>query len=132
MAGEVRVGPAGGGRRSRASWSTEGRLSVVAAARFVSRGGLKLDNALSACGLEVAARRALDVGASTGGFIDCLLQRGAGEVIAVDVGYGTLDYGLRTDPRVHVLERTNARVAARERASLRARPGRRSTCRSSR
>jgi 23S rRNA (cytidine1920-2'-O)/16S rRNA (cytidine1409-2'-O)-methyltransferase len=77
---------------------------------FVSRGGIKLENALAATGLEVAGRRALDVGASTGGFTDCLLQRGATDVIAIDVGYGQLDWGLRNDPRVTVLERTNARV----------------------
>lgn len=76
---------------------------------FVSRGGIKLANALEACGLDVQGRRALDVGASTGGFSDCLLQRGAREVISVDVGYGILDYRLRTDERVAVLERTNAR-----------------------
>jgi 23S rRNA (cytidine1920-2'-O)/16S rRNA (cytidine1409-2'-O)-methyltransferase len=76
---------------------------------FVSRGGIKLANALRACGLQVKGRRALDVGASTGGFSDCLLQHGAREVIAVDVGYGTLDYRLRIDPRVTVMERTNAR-----------------------
>jgi 23S rRNA (cytidine1920-2'-O)/16S rRNA (cytidine1409-2'-O)-methyltransferase len=76
---------------------------------FVSRGGIKLENALSASALDVRGRRALDVGASTGGFTDCLLQRGAASVIAVDVGYGQLDWGLRNDPRVSVLERTNAR-----------------------
>jgi 23S rRNA (cytidine1920-2'-O)/16S rRNA (cytidine1409-2'-O)-methyltransferase len=76
---------------------------------FVSRGGIKLENALSASELDVRGRRALDVGASTGGFTDCLLQRGAASVIAVDVGYGQLDWGLRNDPRVSVLERTNAR-----------------------
>jgi 23S rRNA (cytidine1920-2'-O)/16S rRNA (cytidine1409-2'-O)-methyltransferase len=81
---------------------------------FVSRGGIKLANALAACGLDVRGRRALDVGASTGGFTDCLLQRGAREVIAVDVGYGILDYGLRTDPRVSVMERTNARTLTPE------------------
>jgi 23S rRNA (cytidine1920-2'-O)/16S rRNA (cytidine1409-2'-O)-methyltransferase len=81
---------------------------------FVSRGGIKLANALSRCELEVEGRRALDVGASTGGFTDCLLQRGAREVIAVDVGYGILDYRLRTDPRVTVMERTNARALSRE------------------
>ncbi len=81
---------------------------------FVSRGGIKLANALDACGLDVRGRRALDVGASTGGFTDCLLQRGAREVIAVDVGYGALDYRLRNDPRVSVLERTNARELAPE------------------
>ncbi len=77
---------------------------------FVSRGGIKLENALVSCGLEVRGRRALDVGASTGGFTDCLLRRGAVGVVAVDVGYGQLDWGLRNDPRVSVLERTNARA----------------------
>jgi 23S rRNA (cytidine1920-2'-O)/16S rRNA (cytidine1409-2'-O)-methyltransferase len=77
---------------------------------FVSRGGIKLYNALEACDLDVSGRRALDVGASTGGFTDCLLRRGATGVIAVDVGYGQLDWGLRNDPRVSVLERTNARA----------------------
>jgi 23S rRNA (cytidine1920-2'-O)/16S rRNA (cytidine1409-2'-O)-methyltransferase len=81
---------------------------------FVSRGGIKLENALAATGLEVAGRRALDVGASTGGFTDCLLRRGATDVIAVDVGYGQLDWGLRNDPRVSVLERTNARALEAE------------------
>jgi 23S rRNA (cytidine1920-2'-O)/16S rRNA (cytidine1409-2'-O)-methyltransferase len=77
---------------------------------FVSRGGIKLENALSASGLDVGDRCALDVGASTGGFTDCLLQRGAKSVIAVDVGYGQLAWNLRNDPRVSVLERTNARA----------------------
>jgi 23S rRNA (cytidine1920-2'-O)/16S rRNA (cytidine1409-2'-O)-methyltransferase len=81
---------------------------------FVSRGGIKLENALAATGLEVAGRRALDVGASTGGFTDRLLQGGATDVIAVDVGYGQLDWGLRNDPRVRVLERTNARALSPE------------------
>jgi 23S rRNA (cytidine1920-2'-O)/16S rRNA (cytidine1409-2'-O)-methyltransferase len=76
---------------------------------FVSRGGIKLENALIASGLDVSDRRALDVGASTGGFTDCLLQRGAAGVVAVDVGYGQLAWTLRNDPRVSVLERTNAR-----------------------
>ena len=81
---------------------------------FVSRGGIKLENALRSCGLDVTGRRALDVGASTGGFTDCLLRRGAVGVMAVDVGYGQLDWGLRNDPRVSVLERTNARALSRE------------------
>jgi 23S rRNA (cytidine1920-2'-O)/16S rRNA (cytidine1409-2'-O)-methyltransferase len=79
---------------------------------FVSRGGTKLANALDTVGLEVAGRRALDVGASTGGFTDCLLQRGAEHVIALDVAYGQLDYGLRQDRRVTVIERRNARALA--------------------
>jgi 23S rRNA (cytidine1920-2'-O)/16S rRNA (cytidine1409-2'-O)-methyltransferase len=78
--------------------------------RFVSRGGDKLDGALEALAIDVRGRRALDLGASTGGFVDALLQRGAVEVIAVDVGYGLLAERLRNDPRVHVHERTNART----------------------
>jgi 23S rRNA (cytidine1920-2'-O)/16S rRNA (cytidine1409-2'-O)-methyltransferase len=85
-------------------------LTVSERPVFVSRGGIKLANGLAATGLTVAGRRALDVGASTGGFTDCLLQRGAREVVAVDVGYGILAWSLRRDPRVHVLERTNARM----------------------
>lgn len=77
--------------------------------RFVSRGGDKLDGALSRLEVEVAGRTWLDLGASTGGFTDRLLQGGAVSVIAVDVGYGQLDWKLRTDERVHVVERTNAR-----------------------
>jgi 23S rRNA (cytidine1920-2'-O)/16S rRNA (cytidine1409-2'-O)-methyltransferase len=111
MAGEVRVGR--GQRRAQKPGELvdpEESVSVAERPAFVSRGGIKLTNALEACGLDVSGRRALDVGASTGGFTDCLLQRGALEVIAVDVGYGTLDYRLRTDPRVRLLERTNARA----------------------
>ncbi len=77
--------------------------------RFVSRGGDKLDAALQTFDIEVEGRRVLDAGASTGGFTDCLLQRGAARVVAVDVGHGQLDQRLRDDPRVHVLERTNIR-----------------------
>ena len=84
-------------------------LEVVPAPAFVSRGGVKLANALAALGLEVSGAHALDVGASTGGFTDCLLQRGARHVIALDVAYGELDWSLRSDPRVTVIERTNAR-----------------------
>lgn len=81
---------------------------------FVSRGGRKLDAALEAFGIEVEGKVALDVGASTGGFTDCLLQRGAARVYAVDVGYGQLDQRLREDPRVMVRERVNARRLDRE------------------
>lgn len=77
--------------------------------RFVSRGGEKLEHALNTFGLDVAGAVALDGGASTGGFTHCLLQRGAVRVYAVDVGYGQLDYRLRQDPRVVVMERTNLR-----------------------
>ena len=115
MAGEVRLGR--GERRAAKPGElvdVEELVTLAAKAAFVSRGGIKLANALDACGLAVEGRRALDIGASTGGFSDCLLQRGAREVIAVDVGYGTLDYRLRTDPRVAVLERTNARALSPE------------------
>jgi len=84
-------------------------LEVDAPAQFVSRGGIKLANALDAFAIDAAGRRALDIGASTGGFSDCLLQRGAAHVIALDVAYGELDWRLRQDPRVTVVERRNAR-----------------------
>lgn len=77
--------------------------------RYVSRGGLKLERALEYWKLDVAGRTCMDVGASTGGFTDCLLQHGAAKVIAVDTGYGQIDMKLRQDPRVRLLERTNAR-----------------------
>src|SRR5574340_1113357 len=77
--------------------------------RYVSRGGLKLEKALEHWRIDVEGRVCLDVGASTGGFTDCLLQRGAARVIAIDTGYGQMDLGLRNDPRVRLLERTNAR-----------------------
>ncbi|HHX43013.1 MAG TPA: TlyA family RNA methyltransferase [Chloroflexi bacterium] len=76
---------------------------------YVSRGGLKLEHALHAFGIDPRGLVAADVGASTGGFTDCLLQHGAERVYAIDVGYGQLDWGLRQDPRVVVMERTNAR-----------------------
>jgi 23S rRNA (cytidine1920-2'-O)/16S rRNA (cytidine1409-2'-O)-methyltransferase len=85
-------------------------LTVEASPRFVSRGGDKLANALAALGVDPAGRDCIDVGASTGGFTDCLLQAGARRVIALDVGYGQLHPTLRADPRVTVLERTNARA----------------------
>lgn len=77
--------------------------------RFVSRGGLKLEGALEDFSLDVTGLKILDIGASTGGFTDCALKRGAVHVTAVDVGYGQLDWRLRDDPRVKVMERTNAR-----------------------
>jgi 23S rRNA (cytidine1920-2'-O)/16S rRNA (cytidine1409-2'-O)-methyltransferase len=84
-------------------------VSVDPGQQYVSRGGVKLANALDALGLPVEGRRALDVGASTGGFTDVLLERGASHVVAVDVGYGELHWKLREDPRVTVMERVNAR-----------------------
>ena len=89
--------------------SDDVELEVVEKPPFVSRGGTKLRNALDAFGLDVAGRSALDVGASTGGFTDCLLQAGAAHVVAVDVAYGELSWQLRSDPRVTAIERRNAR-----------------------
>jgi 23S rRNA (cytidine1920-2'-O)/16S rRNA (cytidine1409-2'-O)-methyltransferase len=84
-------------------------LTIDSGPRFVSRGGEKLDAALEAFGIEVAGLTCADVGASTGGFTDCLLQRGAAKVYAIDVGKGILHWKLRNDPRVVVMEETNAR-----------------------
>jgi 23S rRNA (cytidine1920-2'-O)/16S rRNA (cytidine1409-2'-O)-methyltransferase len=86
------------------------------AQRFVSRGGDKLDAALDAFAIDVNGGRALDAGASTGGFTDCLLGRGAREVLAIDVAYGQFAWTLRNDPRVRLLERTNVRTITRETA----------------
>jgi 23S rRNA (cytidine1920-2'-O)/16S rRNA (cytidine1409-2'-O)-methyltransferase len=85
-------------------------IEVAERQRFVSRGGEKLSGALDVFGCDVAGARAIDVGASTGGFTDCLLQRGAASVVALDVGYGQLAWSLRTDERVTVVERTNIRA----------------------
>ena len=113
MAGEVLLGDAR--RRAEKPGELVARdvpVDVDAADDFVSRGGRKLANALDAFGLDVAGRRAVDVGASTGGFTDVLLQRGAAHVAAVDVAYGELAWKLRGDERVTVLERLNARRLA--------------------
>ena len=108
MAGDVRVGdrPA---RKPGEMVAEDADVRVAERPAFVSRGGVKLANALDALGLDVGGRMALDVGASTGGFTDCLLQRGAASVIALDVAYGELHWTLRRDPRVAVVERRNAR-----------------------
>jgi 23S rRNA (cytidine1920-2'-O)/16S rRNA (cytidine1409-2'-O)-methyltransferase len=82
--------------------------------KYVSRGGLKLERALEHWQIDVERKVCLDVGASTGGFTDCLLQRGAMRVIAIDTGYGQMDFMLRQDPRVRLLEKTNARFMTRE------------------
>ena len=109
-AGTVRVGRDGPlALRPSQLVESEAALIVEEGSRFVSRGGIKLDNALELLGIDVAGRECLDVGASTGGFTDCLLQRGAARVAAVDVAYGQLEMGLREDPRVSVIERQNAR-----------------------
>ena len=114
MAGEVRLGGSDGERAAKTGQmvTEDVEVAVDERPRFVSRGGIKLANALDATGIEPGGRRCLDVGASTGGFTDCLLQRGAAHVVAVDVAYGELDWSLRTDERVTVLERTNARSVA--------------------
>ncbi|HEX6229851.1 MAG TPA: TlyA family RNA methyltransferase [Solirubrobacterales bacterium] len=109
-AGEVRVGEDGAvALRPSQLVEPDAELIVEGGPRFVSRGGIKLDNALESLGIDVAGLDCLDVGASTGGFTDCLLQRGASRVAAVDVAYGQLDRRIREDPRVTVLERLNAR-----------------------
>ena len=109
MAGRVRVD----GRlvdKPGSAVAADAKLEVVGPAEpFVSRGGRKLARALDHFAVAVEGLVCLDAGASTGGFTDCLLQRGAERVYAIDVGYGQLDYGLRNDPRVVVMERTNAR-----------------------
>jgi 23S rRNA (cytidine1920-2'-O)/16S rRNA (cytidine1409-2'-O)-methyltransferase len=108
-AGRVTVGGAPALTAGRFVAPDEPIVVLPPPARFVGRGALKLDAALDRFGIDVAGRRALDVGASTGGFTDCLLQRGAASVIALDVGYGQLHERLRADPRVEVHERTNVR-----------------------
>jgi len=109
-AGEVRVGQDGPvALRPSQLVEPEALLIVDAGPRYVSRGGTKLENALEALGIDVSGRDCLDVGASTGGFTDCLLQRGAPRVAAVDVAYGQIDVHLREDPRVTVIERLNGR-----------------------
>jgi 23S rRNA (cytidine1920-2'-O)/16S rRNA (cytidine1409-2'-O)-methyltransferase len=108
MAGEVRVGgdPA---RKPGQLVAEDEEITVDRGPDYVSRGGIKLANALDALEIDVGGRNALDVGASTGGFTDVLLQRGAAHVVALDVAYGELNWRLRQDARVTVLERTNAR-----------------------
>ncbi len=109
-AGEVRVGQDGPvALRPSQLVEPEALLIVDAGRRYVSRGGIKLENALEALGIDVSGRDCVDVGASTGGFTDCLLQRGAPRVAAVDVAYGQIDARLREDPRVTVIERLNGR-----------------------
>ena len=108
-AGEVRVGRDGPvALRPSQLVEPEAALIVDSGPRYVSRGGTKLENALEALAIDVSGRDCVDVGASTGGFSDCLLQRGAPRVAAVDVAYGQLDLRLREDPRVTVIERLNA------------------------
>jgi 23S rRNA (cytidine1920-2'-O)/16S rRNA (cytidine1409-2'-O)-methyltransferase len=110
-AGRVRLGKDGATVEKPSELVDEkAELLVDEGEEFVSRGGIKLKNALGGLRVEVDGRRCMDVGASTGGFTDCLLQSGAETVIAVDVGHGQLDWKLRQDPRVLVMERLNARA----------------------
>ncbi len=111
-AGRVLVGGSPATKASRLVSPAEPVILAGLRNRFVSRGGDKLESALDGFGLEVKARRAIDVGSSTGGFTDCLLTRGAASVVALDVGRGQLDFGLRRDPRVAVFERTNVRTVS--------------------
>jgi 23S rRNA (cytidine1920-2'-O)/16S rRNA (cytidine1409-2'-O)-methyltransferase len=108
MAGQVRVNGQPARKPSDSVLSTD-ELTVTEAERYVSRGGHKLEHALTHFPIEVRDLTAADLGASTGGFTDCLLQHGARRVYAIDVGHGQLAWKLRRDPRVVVLERTNAR-----------------------
>ena len=110
-AGEVRLGKDGPvALRPSQLVEPEAALVVDPGPRYVSRGGAKLQNALEALGIDVSGLDCLDVGASTGGFTDCLLQKGASRVAAADVAYGQLALQLRKDPRVTVIERLNARA----------------------
>jgi len=94
--------------------SESAEVRLVENLKYVSRGGLKLEYALDQFGIDVTAKIVVDIGASTGGFTDCLLQRGAGKVYVVDVGYGQLAWKLRNDPRIIILERTNARFLTQD------------------
>ena len=113
MAGDVMVGTR---ITAKPSGLLEGHapITVKPTRKYVGRGALKLEAALDHFNIDVDGKTALDIGASTGGFTDCMLQRGAEKVYAVDVGHGQLDWKLRNDPRVIVLEKVNARSLSRE------------------
>lgn len=114
MAGEVYVN---GERAAKAGENVTEEVQVEVRSKslqFVSRGGLKLDKAIKAFSLNLREKNCMDIGASTGGFTDCMLQNGAKKVYAIDVGYGQLAWKLRQDPRVINLERTNIRYVSRE------------------
>ena len=108
MAGQVRINQRLA-RKSSDSVRPDEELTLAAPEKFVSRGGFKLEHALNYFQLTVSGQTAIDLGASTGGFTDCLLQQGAAKVYAVDVGRGQLAWKLRHDSRVVVMEKTNAR-----------------------
>jgi 23S rRNA (cytidine1920-2'-O)/16S rRNA (cytidine1409-2'-O)-methyltransferase len=113
MAGEVRVGDRVFAKAAELI-EIDAPISVVQPPPFASRGALKLGGALDFFGVEVKGKTALDIGSSTGGFTDCLLQRGAAKLFAVDVGHGQLAWKLRNDPRVTVMEKVNARFLSRD------------------
>ena len=113
MAGEVRVGDRVFAKAAELI-EIDAPISIVQPPQFASRGALKLGGALDFFGVEVKGKTALDIGSSTGGFTDCLLQRGAAKLFAVDVGHGQLAWKLRNDPRVTVMEKVNARFLSRE------------------
>jgi len=113
MAGEVTVGTQTAAKPSQLL-EPEAAVVVKPTQKYVGRGALKLEGALHHFGIDVYGKIALDIGASTGGFTDCLLQRGAAKVYAVDVGRGQLAWRIRNDPRVIVLEKLNARFLSRE------------------
>lgn len=113
MAGEVRVGDRVFAKPAE-TIDPAAEISVSGPPQFASRGGLKLTGALDFFEIDVKGRVALDIGASTGGFTDCLLQRGVAKVFAVDVGHGQLAWKLRNDPRVVVIEKVNARFLGRQ------------------
>ena len=115
LAGQVRVDGAVVAKAGAPVADTADVSLVVPDHPYVGRGGVKLAHALDAFRIDVAGRRALDVGASTGGFTDVLLRRGAAQVVALGVGHGQLDWTLRNDPRVAVLERVNARTLTADR-----------------
>jgi 23S rRNA (cytidine1920-2'-O)/16S rRNA (cytidine1409-2'-O)-methyltransferase len=111
LAGDVRLGDDGARALKPGQMvAPDVVVAVDEGPQYVSRGGFKLANALNALGIDPTGRSALDVGASTGGFTDCLLQRGARHVVALDVAYGELHWKIRNDARVTVVERTNARA----------------------
>ncbi len=112
MAGEVRVGEQVAMKSSQLV-GPEAPIEVDATRQYVGRGGDKLAGALDHFAIDVSGKTALDIGASTGGFTDCLLQRGAARVYAIDVGHGQLDWKIRSDPRVVVREKLNARFLSR-------------------
>src|SRR5581483_3824504 len=112
MAGEVRVGDHTADKPG-TKIAEDAEIFVKSASRYVSRGGLKLEAALAQFGIDPTGATCLDIGASTGGFTDCLLQHGAAKVFAIDVGHSQLDWKIRSDPRVVVREKLNARHLTR-------------------